>query len=124
MKTFAQINETVTNEINEVVSTMDLVDQMRISIATTQAILDGLSHCKSNPTVEDYKGAIVRTTRVATIMGLIDPSRMNELTEALECPTFVSHWDMMQGMIAESGVSLYASVLETNKMLKEALLSL
>ena len=124
MKTFTQLNEEMTNDFNAIVADMDLVDQLRTSVATTQAILDGLSHCKGDMNKEDYKSAIARATRVGCIMGLITPVQMNALIEALECPTFDSHWETMKGHIAESGVSLYDDTLESKKLLKEALLSL
>lgn len=124
MKTFTQLNTEVNDSISSVVSEMELVDQIRTSIATTQAILDGLEHCKSDMDKEGYKGAIARAARVGTIMGLITPEQMNALVEALECPTFDSHWETMQDLIAASGVSLYDATLESNKLLKEALLSL
>ena len=124
MKTFAELNTEMSNDFNTVVSKMDLVDQLRTSVATTQAILDGLSHCKGEMNKEDHRGAIERATRVSAIMGLITPEQMKDLVEALECPTFDEHWGVMQDLKAESGVSLYYATLVSNIRLKEALLRL
>lgn len=124
MKTFAELNTELTISSSAIVADMDPIDKMRTSIATTQAILDGLEHCKSNMDKEDYKGAVTRVARVGCIMGLITPEQMKDIVEALECPTFDEHWETMKNLIAESGVSLYESTMKSNKMMKEALLSL